>query len=418
MIKLFEEKQILEILNAATGNNFDQVNSIYGTNAKTNDALYKLIWQPLEKYLEGVKTVYYSPDGLLHKVSFAALAKEKNFYLCDAYNLQQVSSTGIVAMPTRKVISAGGTTVNISEHPETSDLASQFTASIFGGIEYSTDTTTHKLWPYLPGTLTEAEGIKSKLESRKVPVALYSGKNATEETFKRLFGSQLSVLHQTLSGASHADRSCTDSLRLSHDNRTPSILHIATHGFFYPDPQGHLAKGSAISTDGDSEYGDLAGQNENMLVFRGGTTGFGLWQFVKNKNPLMRSGLVLAGANNVWNQRFVGQGEVGVLTAQEVTQLDMRKTQLVVLSACETGLGDIRGSEGVYGLQRAFKMAGVKYIIMSLWQVPDKETEEFMVTFYTKLLKQKDIRKAFSETQSEMRKKYDPYYWGAFVLIE
>ncbi|MBI4646451.1 MAG: tetratricopeptide repeat protein, partial [Bacteroidia bacterium] len=94
MLPLFEERQILKILNAASGNNYNQVNSIYGTNAKTNDALYKLIWQPLEKYLEGVKTVYYSPDGLLHKVSFAALAKEKNLYLCDNYNLQHVSTTG------------------------------------------------------------------------------------------------------------------------------------------------------------------------------------------------------------------------------------------------------------------------------------------------------------------------------------
>ncbi|MBI4646412.1 MAG: CHAT domain-containing protein [Bacteroidia bacterium] len=404
MLQLFDEKQMLEILNTASGNNYNQVNSIYGTNEKINDALYKLIWQPIEKYLEGVKTVYYSPDGLLHKVSFAALCKGKNLYLCDNYNLQQVSSTGKVAMPTRKVISAGGTTVNISEHPETSDLAGRFTTCIFGGIEYSTDTTTNKLWPYLSGTLTEAEGIKNKFESRKVPVALYPGKNATEESFKQLFGS-----NQTLSvpNNSGADRPCTDSLRLSQDNRTPAILHIATHGFFYPDPE-----------EKQQEQEQKQEVSETMLTFRGGTTGFGLWQFVKNKNPLMRSGLVLAGANNVWNQRFVGESEDGILTAQEVTQLDMRKTQLVVLSACETGLGDIRGSEGVYGLQRAFKMAGVKYIIMSLWQVPDKETKEFMVTFYTKLLKQKDVRKAFNKTQAEMRKKYDPYYWAAFVLIE
>ena len=96
----------------------------------------------------------------------------------------------------------------------------------------------------------------------------------------------------------------------------------------------------------------------------------------------------------------------------------MRHNNLVVLSACETGLGDIRGSEGVYGLQRAFKMAGVKYIIMSLWQVPDKETVEFMEMFYKKLLKSKDVRRSFNETQKEMRKKYEPYYWGAFVLVE
>jgi CHAT domain-containing protein len=96
----------------------------------------------------------------------------------------------------------------------------------------------------------------------------------------------------------------------------------------------------------------------------------------------------------------------------------MRKSELVVLSAFETGLGDIKGNEGVYGLQRALKMAGVKYIIMSLWQVPDKETVEFMGTFYNKLLKTKSYREAFSETQKDMRSKFDPYFWGAFVLLE
>ncbi|PIY03984.1 MAG: hypothetical protein COZ21_07795 [Bacteroidetes bacterium CG_4_10_14_3_um_filter_31_20] len=131
----------------------------------------------------------------------------------------------------------------------------------------------------------------------------------------------------------------------------------------------------------------------------------------------MRSGLALARANDVWS-KTKADGEDGVLTAYEVSNMNLQNTQLVVMSACETGLGDIKGSEGVYGLQRAFKMAGVKYIIMSLWQVPDKETEEFMVTFYTKLLKIKDIRKSFNETQKEMRQKYDPYYWAAFVLIE
>jgi len=88
------------------------------------------------------------------------------------------------------------------------------------------------------------------------------------------------------------------------------------------------------------------------------------------------------------------------------------------MSACETGLGDIKGSEGVYGLQRAFKMSGVHYMIMSLWKVPDKETQEFMTMFYSKLLLYKNINKAFKEIQKEMRQKYDPYYWAAFVLIE
>ena len=154
------------------------------------------------------------------------------------------------------------------------------------------------------------------------------------------------------------------------------------------------------------------------IIFRGGTRGFGVNSFVNNNNPLMRSGLVFAGANDVWNKQNEGNVDDGVLTAQEVAHIDMRKTDLVVMSACETGLGDIIGSEGVYGLQRAFKMAGVNYMIMSLWQVPDKETEEFMTTFYKKLIKQKDIIEAFYETKKEMRTKYDPYFWAAFVLIE
>ena len=132
----------------------------------------------------------------------------------------------------------------------------------------------------------------------------------------------------------------------------------------------------------------------------------------------MRSGLVLAGANDVWVKTEKGGTDDGVLTAQEVTQIDMRKNDLVVLSACETGLGDIKGSEGVYGLQRALKMAGVKYIIMSLWQIPDKETVEFMSAFYNNLLKDKEIKKAFYDAQKAMRAKYDPYFWGAFVLME
>jgi CHAT domain-containing protein len=128
---------------------------------------------------------------------------------------------------------------------------------------------------------------------------------------------------------------------------------------------------------------------------------------------------VFAGANDVWSKQAKNDSiDDGVLTAQEVSTIDMRKTDLVVMSACETGLGDIKGSEGVYGLQRAFKMAGVDFMIMSLWQVPDQETEEFMTTFYKKLIKQKDIKQAFAETQKEMRAKYDPYFWAAFVLIE
>lgn len=132
----------------------------------------------------------------------------------------------------------------------------------------------------------------------------------------------------------------------------------------------------------------------------------------------MRSGIVLAGGNEVWVRDEYMNKEDGVLTAQEVTELDLRKNRTSCSIGREVGLGDIKGSEGVYGLQRAFKMAGVKYIIMSLWQVPDAETVEFMSLFYTKLSLSNDIKKSFNEAQKEMRKKYDPFYWAAFVLME
>ena len=100
--------------------------------------------------------------------------------------------------------------------------------------------------------------------------------------------------------------------------------------------------------------------------------------------------------------------------------MNLSNTELVVLSACETGLGDIQGNEGVFGLQRAFKIAGAKYLMMSLWQVPDEETKEFMISFYKNwLIKKHSIPNAFRKTQQEMRKRFeDPYKWAGFVLVE
>jgi CHAT domain-containing protein len=110
--------------------------------------------------------------------------------------------------------------------------------------------------------------------------------------------------------------------------------------------------------------------------------------------------------------------EDGILTAKEVAAMNLYGTKLVVLSACETGLGDIKGSEGVYGLQRAFKTAGAQYLLMSLWTVPDMATSEFMKRFYGTLKEGKDIETAFVQTQQNMRKQFqEPFYWAGFVLV-
>jgi len=175
---------------------------------------------------------------------------------------------------------------------------------------------------------------------------------------------------------------------------SPRILHIATHGYFFPDPK----------------------ENNSKTVFGDDEPVFKL-----SDHPMLRSGLIMAGGSNTWKGEKTLEGrEDGVLTAYEISQMNLSNTELVVLSACETGLGTIQGNEGVYGLQRAFKIAGAKYLIMSLWQVPDKQTSLLMTTFYKKWLENKmNISDAFHAAQKELRDiGLDPYQWAGFVLVE
>jgi CHAT domain-containing protein len=139
---------------------------------------------------------------------------------------------------------------------------------------------------------------------------------------------------------------------------------------------------------------------------------------------LIRSGLVLAGANTIWQGNVATKtAEDGILTAYEIAQMDLSRTELVVLSACETGLGELMQNEGVFGLQRAFKIAGVKYVLMSLWNVSDRLTFEFMSEFYRGMLdRSMDIPAAYQFAQNQMRTRYNtppnPALWAGFVLIK
>lgn len=162
----------------------------------------------------------------------------------------------------------------------------------------------------------------------------------------------------------------------------PQILHIATHGFFLEDQE---SKSSAGSSDADSE----------------------------SANPLLRSGLALAGANS----KRAGVSR-GILTALEASNLNLWGTKLVTLSACDTGIGDVKNGEGVYGLRRAFVLAGAETLVMSLWPVSDEITREMMTSYYTGLKKGLGRGEALRQTQLAMLKRKDrvhPFYWASFI---
>lgn len=210
----------------------------------------------------------------------------------------------------------------------------------------------------LPGTKTELEGISKMLKTSGYQVAQFMQKEATEKNLKNI--------------------------------KAPALMHIATHGYFLHD------------------------------VEMGGNA-FGVSAENASDNPLLRSGLMLAGASKTISgvaQPNLESNDNGVLTAYEAMNLNLEGTELIILSACETGLGDVKNGEGVYGLQRAFLVAGADALIMSLWKVDDAATQLLMTNFYTNWIKLKDKQKAFKQAQLQLMAKYkEPYYWGAFVMI-
>ncbi|WP_337953379.1 CHAT domain-containing protein [Prevotellamassilia timonensis] len=177
------------------------------------------------------------------------------------------------------------------------------------------------------------------------------------------------------------------------DGHAPDALHIATHGF-------------AIST---------MQQYDNSPFAQSRTA------FTPNGNYMMWSGLVLAGGNNAWQCKPLPKGvEDGILTADEISRLDLSHTRLVVLSACETARGHIDNTDGVWGLQRAFKQAGAGTIVMTLWKVSDETTCMFMTEFYRQLANGLNTRQALKRARTYLIEQgaTDPYYWAAFVAID
>lgn len=209
----------------------------------------------------------------------------------------------------------------------------------------------------LPGTKTEVENVAKILKAAGYTNKVVMQNEASEEAVK----------------AAQAE-----------------VVHIATHGFF-------LADLSEVEAD-------------KVL---------GVETSSAKKNPLLRSGLMLANCESVFDETGEkATANNGILTAYEAMNLSLEKTDLVVMSACETGLGDIKSGEGVYGLQRSFLVAGAKSVIMSLWEVSDDATMELMTAFYKNYAASGNKQEAFLAAQKQIKTKYkEPFFWGAFVLI-
>ncbi|MEZ4942165.1 MAG: CHAT domain-containing tetratricopeptide repeat protein [Saprospiraceae bacterium] len=361
-------------------------NLYYDLRRGAETPLYQLVWKPLEPLLRDVHTIWYAPVGDLHRLNLAAIRPDRQTgRLAERYQMRAVGSTRQLAAaesfqpnPKRACL-FGDIRYELDSVAYRKALTKLFGPEVLGAPKYPYlqhhDNPTGKSgfrgeadeWQPLPYSAVELDAVDRFLQNAGYQTQILSGYDASEEAAKQ-------VGHPT----------------------PPRMLHFSTHGFFFPDPETH--------PEADVDGGPGA-------------------TFRFSEHPLLRSALILCGANYAWkNQRPYGNFEDGILTAYEISQLNLPGTELVVLSACETGLGDIRGHEGVYGLQRAFKVAGARYILMSLWEVPDKAAGALMAEFYQNYLQQKmPVHLALREAQNSLRAQREfesPYFWAGFVVIE
>jgi CHAT domain-containing protein len=357
-----------ELLESEILYNYISQNTVLRNTANIKDELsYEYFWKPIADKIGDTKTVYVSLGGVYNNINLNTLYNtETGKYLFEEKDIRIVNSArDFVLMKEREKKTYSNNSAVLFGYP-----------NYDGNSTVSTDSldflaTTRDLDPMwvdsltrggmtaspLPATKTEIENISSTFGKHNWDVSTYLENDASETNIKKA--------------------------------KSPRLLHIATHGYFFED----------IPMDYKNDR--FMGMNRQQVI----------------QDPMLRSGLLFTGANKTLQGEKV-EGENGLLSAYEAALLDLSETELVVLSACETGRGEVKNSEGVYGLRKAISDAGAANTIMSLWKVDDKVTQEFMSTFYEEWLSGLTIRKAFRKTRLTIKEKYpQPYYWGAFVLV-
>lgn len=346
----------------------NQLDSLYDTIGHLTDRFYQypyspsllnLCWEPLARYVRPNETIYYVPAGAFHQLALESVAIAPDSILNDKYHFVRLSSTReLYTRQSRAIVPTS--------------------AVLYGGLYYDVDLSVmnaeskkydvsqlfalrgnsmigDSIYQYLPMTREEVNNIADMLGHCRIDTTVYAGSSGTEESFFHL------------------------------DGRAPQIIHLATHGFYYtPTTAGSVPR--------------LAGYQDAMLL----------------------SGLIMSGGNAGWKGMMLPEGvQDGILTADNISRLNLKGADLVVLSACETGLGNTN-SEGIFGLQRAFKKAGAQTLVMSLWRISDWTTKEFMVRFYKNLSENGwNKRKAFEDTKAFMRATYpEPFYWAGFIMLD
>lgn len=321
--------------------------------------LYEILWKPLEKYFPEKPRIYFAPSGMIHQIGieYVAIDQDQNM-ISDKYEIYRVSSTRFLAM-------------DYMPQPLKKSV-------LYGGVYYDSDTTVMK---------QESKRFSTRgIDEIYTSFAAFN-KNEERDNLNYLPGTKVEVetistqlkkkkVKSTIYEGAQANEESFKSL----SGQNIPLLHFATHGFFL--------------------------ESERKLI---------------GDRSLVQSGLLLSGANYAWQNMTIPEGvEDGILTAKEISYMDLRNTDLVVLSACQTGLGEIT-DEGVFGLQRGFKKAGVRTIIMSLWSVDDNATQMMMTEFYTNLTNGMPKREAFLAAQKTVKTTpgfENPRYWAAFIMLD
>lgn len=322
---------------------------------KKDENSFNIFWNSIAEKLKGCKKVYFSPDGIYHQINIATLYNPTT----QKYVFDEVDI---------HLISSARDLLEMKKNKQLRQNYQNYRLYLFGYPDYANHKDKLQQTPTNPTQEIDRSFQQQRffdLEEGTI-LSLPGTKKEVESIFNFALKNQVFVQKFM-------------ELEASEDNlkkiKNPDILHIATHGFFIEEKE--------------------------------------------KLSPLQRSGLLLAGSELALQKKLPNNVENGILTAQEVLSLDLQETALVVLSACETGLGEIRNGEGVFGLQRAFQEAGAKSVLMSLWKVDDQATQEMMSLFYENLLLKKlPKRTAFTLAQKNLKEKYKhPYYWAAFVMV-